>query len=301
MDNLAMTYLARNKPVQAEQFEKETVDGMRRWLGDENAYTLLARRNLASIYSANNKTAEAEKLWMDVLPDLRRILGVKHPDTLHTLVVIAEHYIYQRKMEEVEKYAGEALEGSRTVLNDKHQVRAVASGFLAKVYSSRGDLKKLEPVLIESVEVARVRWGPDNGLTAGGDATAGLLLIFVGKYSKAEEYCREEVEFRIKHEPNDPKRFWAELHLGISLLGQKKFSEARSRLLSAYNGLKPPGKGNLPTDTSDLGWIVEQIIQLRDESDKPLHDATLAKLRGDPYLQSIIFDLQFPADPFSPK
>jgi serine/threonine protein kinase len=298
MDDLAVVYLARNEPVKAEQLEKEAIEGMRRWLGDKNPYTLLARRNLASIYSASNKGSEAEELWKDVLQDLRQVLGDKHPDTLYTLVAIAAHYIEHNKLDEVEKYAREALEGSRSVLNDKHQTRMYALGFLANVYGGQRDSKKLEPVLIETVQLARFRWGPDNEFTAGGDTTAGLFLISLGKYSEAEGYCREEAEFRIRHNPDRKDRFGAELRLGISLLAQKKVGEARSRLLSAYNGLRPSEKIALPADTSDLGQIVEQILQLHDEAGKPWQDASLARLRGDPLFQGIIVGLQFPADPF---
>ena len=64
--------------------------------------------------------------------------------------------------------------------------------------------RRLTPVLIESVDLARDRWGPDSELTAGGDIPVGLLLIHLGEYPRAEPYCREETAFRIKHEPDGP-------------------------------------------------------------------------------------------------
>ena len=130
--------------------------------------------------------------------------------------------------------------------------------------------------------------------------TLGQVLIAQGEYSRAEPYCREAMAFLKKNSPDRQDRFLAELRLGVCLLAQKKYSEARSRLLSAYNGLKPREQSPLPTTMSDLGWIIEQLIQLRDESGQLINDVSLAKLRGDPALQSILFDLKFPADPFAP-
>ena len=117
----------------------------------------------------------------NVLKDQRRVLGDKHPDTLLTMAVLAEHYMKHGKMDQVEKYADEALVASRSVLNDKHQVRAAALSFLAAVYGSRGDWKKLESVMIEAVELARFRWGPDSDVTAQGDADVGQTPHLAGK------------------------------------------------------------------------------------------------------------------------
>ena len=301
MDNLAVLYHLRKKPVEAEQLEKEVVRSLQEEVGTDHPYTLTASRNLATIYAANGRKPEAEQLWKDVLRDQRRVLGDKHPETLYTLAVFAEYYMYQGKLDEVERYAGEALEGARTMLNDKHQIRAAALAFLANVYGGRADLNKLEPVLIESVEIARFRWGTDNSTIAQGDGAVALLLIYKGEYARAEPYCREQLAFRIKDHPGRGDRFWSELHLGIALLGQKRFAEAEPHLRSAHNGLKPRAKSDTPADNADLGWIIEQIKRLRDESGNLFREASLAKLRGDPALQAIVFDLQFPADPFAPK
>jgi Flp pilus assembly protein TadD len=225
---------------------------------------------------------------------------------LYTLATIAGHFVEQQKPDEVEKYASEALEGSRKILNDKHQVRTAALSCLSEVYSRRADLKrpetltKLESVLSEAVELARFRYGPNHGYTAAGDVSLGILLILMGRYSEAEPNYREALEYWVKHMPDDPRHALTELHLGVCLLARKEFDEARSRLISAYNRLKPRNTSPIPADTTDLGWIVEQITQLRDESGKPLIDVSLMKLQGDLALQAIALDLQFPAKPLAP-
>jgi eukaryotic-like serine/threonine-protein kinase len=297
MDSLAMIYLSEKKSEQANELEGEAVSGMQEALGPDNPNTLLARRNLAATYAAIDQPTEAESRFKDVLADMRRVLGEKHPDTLYTTILLAQHYSYQERLDNVEEYARAALEGSRGVLDDHHQVRTAALAFLAKVYRRRGDFARSEPVLIESVALTRSRWGPDHWLTADGNGAVGRNLLALGKYQGAERYCRDEVEFRIKNSPNDPRRFWAELHLGIALLGQEKAHEAKSLLLSAWNGLRPRAATRpLPT-TSDLPRIVEQLLQLTDESGRPPQDPPLDKLRSDPVLRAIVADCEFPLEP----
>ncbi len=149
------------------------------------------------------------------------------------------------------------------------------------------------------MDLSRFRWGPDSDVTAGGDWTLSILFLHNSEYSRAIPPCREALEFQIKHNPGSPRRFWLELRLGVSLLAQKDFSEAEPRLIAGYNGLKPHAHKTIPAGTPELGWVIEQVVQLCDDSGRPLQDVCLVKLRGDPTLQTIAFDLQFPANPFA--
>ncbi len=295
-----MAYLAQKNVAEAKRLEEDVVREMNAEFGAESPCTLIATRNLASAYAAGGETDRAEQLWRNVLRDMRRLLGDKHPETLHTLFVIAWYDMYHGKVDEAETLSNELLDGARAVLNDKHQLRAEALGFLANIYAGKGELKRLEPVLVEAVELARFRWGDDAEVTARGCTALVLLLVHVGQYTRAEPYCRIELAFRERHSASPGDRFWPELHLGISLLGQKKRDEARPLLLSAYNRMKPQGAGAVLASTTDLRRIVESILWLRDEAGRPLHDAALAKLRSDPFLQGVILDPYFPDDVFAP-
>ncbi len=306
-DNLAMAYLGQNKPVQAEQLEKEVVGRLQEDVGPDSPHTLHALCDLARILAANNKLAEAEQLWKNVLQDMRRVMGAKHPDRLFTLVLLAEHYMNQRRMDEVEEYAGEALEGARTALNDKHQVRAAALGFLAVVYSTRADLKKPESmkklgtVLIESVELARFRWGIDSDVTARGNQTVGMFFFVQQEYAKAEPYFHECLDYLIKTNPGHWTRFFNELQYGVCFLSQRNYTESKSHLLIGYNGMRTDREDTPPLETADLGWLIEKVSQLRDPKGQRLTGTTtLSVLHKDPALQAIIFDLQFPGDVFAP-
>jgi hypothetical protein len=131
-------------------------------------------------------------------------------------------------------------------------------------------LNEAEKYLIESVEMARSRMGLDSGVTAAGNFNAGMLLMVEGKYARAEPYLRDCVTYWAKNHPERQDRWFSELRLGICLLAQKQNAEAFSRLLSFYKAMKPAGKGESIEGEEDLGSLVEQIIQLRDQNGQPL-------------------------------
>src|SRR5262249_40572793 len=104
----------------------------------------------------------------------------------------------------------------------------------------------------------------------------------------------------VKDGPDQAGRYFAELQYGLSLLAQKKYTEAQPRLLAAYNGMR---SGQGPTrdwKQVELGWLIEQLTQLRDGDGRPLGEAVLALLHRDPGVEAMVLDLQFPGDPFAP-
>jgi hypothetical protein len=63
----------------------ETLERMRRLLGDDSANTLLAMRNLANLHAEMGRNDLALPLYRDALQRSRRVLGSRHPDTLNTM------------------------------------------------------------------------------------------------------------------------------------------------------------------------------------------------------------------------
>ena len=127
-----------------------------------------------------------------------------------------------------------------------------------------------------------------------------MFFLAQPDYSHAEPYFRDSFTFWVNNHPDREDRFLNELRLGVCLLAQRNYTEAKSRLISAYNGLKPREKSAIAANTADLGQVIARITQLREKAGQLINDASLAKLRGDPALQAIVFDLEFPADPFAP-
>ncbi len=141
----------------------------------------------------------------------------------------------------------------------------------------------------------------DNPEAATANQAAALCAQLQKQYATAEPYFRYYLGYLMKHLPGQKDRFFAELHLGVSLLAQRKYADAKSHFLIGYNGLGPGANNGAPLENADLGRLIEQVEQLRDENGVPLCKKTLLSvLHRDPTLEAIVFDVQFPAEPFAP-
>ncbi len=234
---LALVYENREKSDHAERLLRSTIEELTDQLGPEHPATLTAISSLATLRFNLRKTSDAERLFRQVLEAQRRVLGNKHPDTLYTMMSLGEIYVGDGRLGLAEPLLLEAADGCRTSLDSNHDFTATALAWLAALYSMTKDVKKLAPVLTESVEITKARWGPDNGLTFGANRTAGLFFLGQNDPVQAEGYIRECALYLVKHDPEDWQRFAAESWLARCLIGQKRYAEAEPVLLSAYRGL----------------------------------------------------------------
>ena len=65
--------------------------------------------------------------------------------------------------------------------------------------------------------------------------------------------------------------------------------------------MRPERDKTPPLKQADLDWLIEQVGDLRDANGHPIRETTpISVLHKDPGLQVIVFDVQFPAEPFAP-
>jgi serine/threonine protein kinase len=291
MNNLANVYLTEKKPAQAERLLDQAIKSLQEKVGGEHPASLIAMNNLAIAYSATGKRQEAEALWKDVVRIQRRVLGDNHPDTLTTMVSLGEFYLYQHRYDEAEPLLLEALKGCREALDRNHLATDAAVALLSVLYVNKGELKKAEPYLIEAMEITRARYGPDHAMTAWATQLVGAILVNQKEYARAEPYLRDSLASRVKTEPEGSERFVSESWLGICLLGLKRYAEAETLLLSAYEGInarkddRAPGGRNSPLN------LLDRIVDLYDAWGKKDQAEEWRTKRA---------DLDFPADPFAP-
>jgi tetratricopeptide (TPR) repeat protein len=288
---LAFTYQLQKRLDEAKATLEKVIDGLERTVGSEHPLTLVARENLATIDRDLDQPVEAERLLSEVLRVQRRTLGKQHPDTLHTMVNLAYLYMQLKDLDNAEILAKEALAGCRAALDRNSEATDLALAVLSFVYSQRQDLDKVESLLMESLEITRTRHGPDHAATAAGNHAAGKFLLARREFVKAEPYLRASLAYDDKATPDQSIRFVAESRLGASLLGQKKYDEAETLLLSAFTGLKARQEGVPLEFKSNLGGTMEQLIQL--------YDAWGKKVKAQEWRQELA-DLVL-ADPFAPS
>jgi eukaryotic-like serine/threonine-protein kinase len=290
LNDLGMIYLDEKKLEQSEQILTRVVDISRKNQGVDHTATLTAMGNLALVYGSQRKHEQAQKILEQVLERQRKLLGSKHPTTLTTMIGLGEILLARSKLAEAETLLIEALAGCRDVVDGQHIMTDAALALLSAVYVMQRDLKKLGPVLMESREITRARWGPDAQLTADADRAAGLYCINQKDFAKAESYFRERLAFLAKHKPDDWTRFVTESLLGFCLVAEKKYVEAETLLLSAHDGINPRAKRLPPAEQAELRTVIERIQQLYDLWGKKEKSAQWRDRRS---------DLGFPDNTFS--
>jgi serine/threonine protein kinase/tetratricopeptide (TPR) repeat protein len=294
--NLGMVYLQQGHRERAERVLSDVVDRSERSLGLDHPFTSVAKQCLGDIERDLGKIGQATQLAVETTASLTKVLGRGHPETLASMARLGNLYVHQDLLDKAEALLTEALAGCRTALDRNHDTTDTALVGLANVYAKRQDMKQLTRVLIEAADITRIRWGKDSEAARSANLSAGsVLLIGQRDYARAEPYLRDCLTAWVRSGPGDGRRSFAELVLGVCLLGQKKYTEAKSHFLSGYNGMRP-GRDHLPpAEHVDLGWLLEHVERLRDESGRLfVESTTLSILRRDPALQNIVLDLQFP-------
>jgi len=258
--------------------------------------------NRAGTYAAQNQRDEAERLWRDVLQSDRHVLGDTHPDTLGTMAVLGQFLTRSPdKLDEAESLLLEALRGCRQALDRNHMATNLALAGLSVLYLRKKDFKKVGAYLCEAVDITRAQLGSDHGLTAQANHNAGVFLAFQQDHGKAKRYLREYLAWYMRTKADDYGRFYAEMWLAASLLGQKKHAEAEPLLISAYKGITAREKIAPGEHEADLRKAVEQILLLCTEAGRLANKTALDEIRADPRFQELELDLRFPANAFAPQ
>jgi tetratricopeptide (TPR) repeat protein len=297
---LALVYLEQNKPGLAERSLADVLERAQRTLGREHPLTLGTEHSLSDVYRRVGKTHQAMRLLTEVIESETKVSGRQHPDTLRSIVNLGTLSANQGQWDQAESLLSEALAGCRAALDRNHEVTDTALVGLAQVYARKGDMTQLGRVLVEAAQITRNRWGPDAPLTAAANQSAGMFFLIQRDYAQAEPYLRDWWASCVKNGPDRGGRYLSELQYGLCLLAQKKYPGARPRLLAAYKGMRPGRQPATDLDQAELGWLLEQLTQLRDGDGRPLGEAVLAVLHRDPGVAAIVLDLQFPGNPFAP-
>ncbi|HTT64372.1 MAG TPA: serine/threonine-protein kinase [Bryobacteraceae bacterium] len=237
MSGLSGVYLDQAKFALAEALESQTLERRRRVLGPEHPDTLSSMTNLAHVYYWLGKYEQAEALDRQALEISRRVLGPEHPDTLESMNNLAIVYQGQRKYLQAEALFSEILDIRRRVLGPEHSSTLNTHLEFAALYQRQGKYALAETHASQALAGYRHVLGPDQPPTIDAAALMAQSCLWEGKFAETERLAREVLEADRKVRPDHWQRFAAEILLGASLSGQKKYPEAEPLLLEGYSGM----------------------------------------------------------------
>ena len=236
--NLASVYYKQSKFPQAEAIYSQTLEIQRRVLGPEHSSTLNTMINLAMTEVCEGKYAQAETHYSQGAEISRRVLGPKHPFTLAFMSDMPMAYYLQGKYVQAEGLFAQALAADRLVLGPEHPSTLDILSEMGTMYQREGKYDLAERYATQALEGRRRALGPEHPDTMDGQADLVLAYVSQGKLAESEPLARGIVEFGHKNLPDEWQRFRAESLLGVSLAGQKKYTEAEPLLVEGYQGMR---------------------------------------------------------------
>jgi serine/threonine protein kinase len=266
--NLAVVYLEQRRYGQAEPLLQEVVQARIARPGPDHPDTLRSRSQLAALYRLQTKYDRAEPLLQEVLQLQHVNPGARHPDTNNTRYELALLYKAQQKYDRAEPLFREAVDAARKTFGFMHwQTRWIARN-ASDNYEHMKELAKAEPLRRELVQTTKEKPGPQSAEYDVELVNLAVNLWGQQKHRQAENVLRDCLAIWQKKHPDDWITFGLESMLGGSLLGQKRFAEAETRLVHGYQGMKQR-EDKIPAAAKPrVTQALKHVVQLYEAWDK---------------------------------
>jgi tetratricopeptide (TPR) repeat protein len=151
MSNLAESYSAGGRPLEALKLNEETLRLRKAKLGLDHPDTLASMNNLAKSYVAAGRILEALKLQEETLRLKKTKLGPDHPDTLLSMNNLAASYLDAGRTEEALKLFEETLHLQKAKLGPAHPDTLRSMNNLASSYIAAGRVADALSILMETL------------------------------------------------------------------------------------------------------------------------------------------------------
>ena len=164
----------------------------------------------------------------------RRLYREPHAEIAYTLNHLASLKQDQGQMAEALPFAREAFDQRRRIFGERHIETLASQSNIARIHSHLGNLDQAELIYVDVLEKIRGVFGEDHYYVSG--ITQSLANVYLKKeyYDQAMRLYHQAVDYdnRLLAE-NHPKRAYALIGLGRTLLAQKKAEEALPHLEKA--------------------------------------------------------------------
>ncbi len=275
MRNHAVTYRFAGRRDKAITLHERVLDLTKTKLGPQHADTLSSLNSLASAYKIDGQLSKAISLYTQLL-DLERLkLGSDNTKTLSSMRSLAKLYVESGRVEDAVPILEQRQELLNNKHGKDHRLARTNLAQLGIAYNGVGRLEESLKLLEESInspekEQFVTRYGAElvdvyvqtgqqdlaanlakdvlqivrNGLPASSSALAGQLSLLskvyflpAKGYDEAETALRGSLAIYQEVTPDKWQTFETQSLLGTALLGQERFGEAESHLLTGHEGL----------------------------------------------------------------
>lgn len=259
---LASGYRKASQLDKALPLLEATLFHRRAKLQPDHPDTLNSMNELATAYLEEGKLEQALPLFEEALKIRKVSLGPDHPDTLRSMNNLAATYRRAGRLDEALPLLKETLVKTSTKLGPNDPLTLTSMENMAAAYMGAKESEKALPLFSTMIAGHKARLGADNLELARIESATGLYLLNAGQPAAAEPMLRECLAIREKALPDSWQTFNAQAMLGRALVEQKKYEQARSLLVSGYEGMKAR-EAQMPTAARPrLIEAADRLVQL---------------------------------------
>jgi len=267
VNDLAVIYRLEGRYAESIEMLQQLTEVNRRVKGEEGYSTLANRINMVMVLNAMGRFAEAEPIGTKILEAFRRVYGEENPGTISAVTIVASTYRGLGKYREAESLLLKLLETTRRAEGAEQTNVATAMTALGATYLDERKNDLAEEALNNALTIDRRLLGPSNMTTIACLTALGRLRLAQQRDAEAETLLRDAIKGAGSQKTLMWDAFDRKSMLGASLLGQGKYAEAETLLISGYEGLDKLSpaisvEANLP----EAG---QRLVRLYDDWGKP--------------------------------
>ncbi|MEE4172994.1 MAG: toll/interleukin-1 receptor domain-containing protein, partial [Xanthomonadales bacterium] len=259
--NLANAIRFDGRYAEALPILREVLAQLRAQLGDQNQVTMAAAHDVAGTLVRMGQHEEAERIHRENLDNRRRAMGPRSLSVASTLGGLGIVYSNTDRWTEAIESLTEALAILRDKVGDGHPEYATTLSNIARAYERSGDFQSAALALRELVVIDTRAVGATHRWVMNDYRSLIEVLVRVDA-EEAESFARERLEITNEHfADDDPIHLESMALLGMTLSEQRKFSEAESLVVPAYEALSD-SVGMEDRRTNDALAYVIRLYQL---------------------------------------
>jgi serine/threonine protein kinase len=263
MNNLAAAYERSGDRTRAIPLYAETMAQRQAKFGADHPATLRVLTNLAVAYAREKQHERAIPLFEEALRLRAAKDGRGHPDTVASLANLGAAYHHASRRAEAGAHLEEAIDLARRLpggLVAAQMVWLLAE--LAAVYDEAGQADRAEPLHREFLNIRQQQFGQDDLRTAAALDGLAANLLAQNRFVDAEPLARDCLMVRTRKQPDAWQTYSTRSRVGATLLGQKKYAEARPLLVDGCEGLRQRVATIPPASRLRLVEAVQRLIAL---------------------------------------
>jgi eukaryotic-like serine/threonine-protein kinase len=195
-------------------------------------------QNLGDFQLDRGEYRAAEQTFSQVLTIYRAWYGALHPKTAAALLLLGSALSYQGRYDPASALYSQALLAAKNSSGEQSYRYAVALTMAGGLARDRNELAKAEKLFLQAAQILKKTLGEEHEIYAFNLSNLGSVYLADKQFARAEEILGRALRILQRVVPDQRYTGITQTRLAAALAGQKRYTEAETQALAAYNTLK---------------------------------------------------------------